>query len=127
MSPARMSRFEAAIRVVLEFNEAFNRHDVTGMMRLMSEDVIFDNTVPAPDGTLYVGKEAVTRFWQDFFRESPAAHIEIEEIFGAGDHCVMRWRYEWTDAAGTTGHVRGVDIFQVRNGLIHEKRSYVKG
>lgn len=127
MSPTRMSRIESALRVVLEFNEAFNRQDVAGMMALMSDDCVFENTTPAPDGTVYSGKEAVSRFWQDFFRESPHAHIEIEEIFGLGLRCIMRWRYDWTDAAGQKGHVRGVDIFQIRNGLICEKLSYVKG
>jgi limonene-1,2-epoxide hydrolase len=127
MSPTRLSRLESAVRVVLEFNEAFNRHDVAGMMQHMSDDCIFENTAPAPDGAVLTGKEAVTRFWQEFFRESPQAHIHIEEIFGLGLRCMMRWRYDWVDAAGMKGHVRGVDIFQVRNGLICEKLSYVKG
>lgn len=127
MSPARMSKIEAAMRLVLEFNEAFNRHDVAGMMKLMSEDCVFENTDPAPDGTTYSGKEAVTHFWQDFFRESPHAHIDIEEIFGAGQHCIMRWKYSWVDSAGQKGHVRGVDIFREKEGLLSEKFSYVKG
>jgi predicted SnoaL-like aldol condensation-catalyzing enzyme len=122
-----MSKIEEATRVVLVFNEAFNRHDIPGMMELMSEDCLFENTAPAPDGTVYRGKEAVTQFWQDFFRESPQAHIEIEEIFGMGYRCVMRWRYEWEDAAGEKGHVRGVDIFKLKEGHISEKLSYVKG
>jgi predicted SnoaL-like aldol condensation-catalyzing enzyme len=127
MTPARMSKLESSTRIVLEFNEAFNRHDVTGMMKLMSDACIFENTYPAPDGTRYSGKEAVTQFWQDFFRESPQAHIEIEEIFGLGERCVMRWRYSWLDTEGKQGHVRGVDIFRVREGSILEKLSYVKG
>jgi ketosteroid isomerase-like protein len=127
MSPARMAKLESAMRIVLEFNEAFNRHDVTGMMRLMSEDCVFENTDPAPDGTRYSGKETVTQFWQDFFRDSPQAHIDIEEIFGLGNRCIMRWKYHWVDAAGKEGHVRGVDIFQIKEGFISEKLSYVKG
>jgi limonene-1,2-epoxide hydrolase len=127
MSPIRMSKVESAIRVVLAFNEAFNRHDVTGMMQLMTDDCIFENTAPAPDGTLYKGKEAVTRFWQEFFRESSQAHIEIEEIFGLDKRCVMRWRYDWVDESGKKGHVRGVDVFKVKDGSICEKLSYVKG
>ena len=127
MSPARMSKLEASTRLVLEFNEAFNRHDVAGMMQLMSDDCIFENTYPAPDGTVYSGKETVTQFWREFFRESPQAHIEIEEIFGLGERCVMRWRYSWVDIEGKQGHVRGVDIFRVREGFILEKLSYVKG
>jgi limonene-1,2-epoxide hydrolase len=127
MSPTHMSRLETSIRIVLEFNGAFNRHDVPGMMQLMSDDCVFENTNPAPDGTVYSWKESVTQYWQDFFRESPNAHIEIEEIFGFGYRCIMRWRYDWVDVAGKKEHVRGVDIFQVKNGAIYEKLSYVKG
>jgi predicted SnoaL-like aldol condensation-catalyzing enzyme len=127
MSPIRMSRIESSMRVVLDFNEAFNHHDVAGMMQLTSDDCVFETTAPAPDGAKYTGKEAVTRFWHDFFHESPHAHIDIEEIFGLGMRCIMRWRYDWVDVAGKQGHVRGVDIFQVKNGCITEKFSYVKG
>ena len=127
MGPVRMSKIETGVRIVLEFNEAFNRHDVAGMMNLMTDDCLFENTDPAPDGTVYTGTEAVTAFWQDFFRESPHAHIEIEEIFGMGLHCIMRWKYEWTDTAGHKGHVRGVDVFKLKDSLICEKLSYVKG
>lgn len=127
MNPARMSKVEGSMRLVLEFNDAFNLHDVPAMMQLMSEDCVFENTDPAPDGTRYAGKSAVTEFWLGFFRESPNAHIEIEEIFGLGERCIMRWRYSWADSAGEQGHVRGVDVFRVRDGLICEKLSYVKG
>ena len=127
MCPANMAKIESAMRLVLEFNEAFNRHDVAGMMQRMSDDCVFENTDPAPDGTLYSGKEAVTQFWQGFFRDSPQAHIEIEEIFGLGNRCIMRWKYNWVDETGQKGHVRGVDIFKVDAGLISEKLSYVKG
>ena len=126
MSPARLSKLESAMRVVLAFNDAFNRHDVAGMMQLMHDDCVFENTSPAPDGAVYRGKEAITNFWQDFFYESPRAHIEIEEIFGMGMRCVMRWRYDWEDTVGKQEHLRGVDIFQVRDTLIHEQLSYVK-
>jgi hypothetical protein len=48
--------------------------------------------------------------------------MEIEEIFGMGMHCIMRWKYTWGD-----GHVRGVDVFKIEDNLICEKFSYVKG
>jgi predicted SnoaL-like aldol condensation-catalyzing enzyme len=127
MGPARMSRVETAIRVVIDFNEAFNKHDINAMMKLMSDDCLFENTNPAPDGTIIKGKDEVTQFWEEFFRESPYAHIEIEEIFSLSFRCVMRWKYTWKDASGISGYVRGVDLFKVTNGLINEKLSYVKG
>jgi predicted SnoaL-like aldol condensation-catalyzing enzyme len=127
MSPIRMERIESAVRVVLAFYEAFNRHDITGMMALMTGEVLFENAAPAPDGKRSLGKAAVTQFWEDFFREAPQAHIQIEEIFGIGLRCVVRWRYDWEEAAGAREHLRGMDIFQVKDGLISEKLSYVKG
>ncbi|MEW6084374.1 MAG: nuclear transport factor 2 family protein [Chloroflexota bacterium] len=117
-----MSKIEASVRTVMDFNDAFNRHDVAAMMQLTSDDTVFENTHPSPDGTKYSGKQAVTKFWEDFFRESPNAHIDIEEIFGFGNRCVMRWKYTWGD-----GHIRGVDVFKLKDGLIAEKLSYVKG
>ena len=127
MSPTRMSRLESGVRIVLAFNEAFNRHDVEAMMQYMSDDCVFENTQPAPDGKRHVGKEAVTHYWHAFFRHSPQARIEIEEIFGLGQRCVMRWRYEWIDQDSQKGYVRGVDVFKFRDSLILEKLSYVKG
>ena len=127
MSPVRMSKIESAMRLVLEFNESFNQHDVPAMMKLMSGDCVFENTYPAPDGTRFEGKDAVTKFWEDFFRDAPQAHIEIEEIFGLGERCIMRWTYRWAAQTDPSGHVRGVDVFKVQDGLITEKLSYVKG
>lgn len=115
------------MRVVLEFNEAFNRHDVAGMMQLLSDDCICEETFPAPDGTVISGKNAIGELLQNFIRESPNAHIEVEEIFGLGFRCIMRWRYDWVDVSGKQGHVRGVDVFKLKDGLICEKLSYVKG
>jgi predicted SnoaL-like aldol condensation-catalyzing enzyme len=127
MSPIRMERLESAVRVVIAFNEDFNRHDVAGMMQHLSDDCVYDNSAPPPDGELISGKAALTRFWQGFFDQSPNARLNIEEVFGFGYRCVMRWRLERVDAAGDQNHVRGMDIIRVQDGLIHECLSYVKG
>jgi predicted SnoaL-like aldol condensation-catalyzing enzyme len=93
----------------------------------MSDDCIFENYDRAPDGAVFMGKEAVTQYWPDFFHESPNSQLEIEEIFGFRTRCIMRWRYDWVDAVRKKGHVQGADIFQVKNGSIYEKISYVQG
>lgn len=127
MSPTRMSKIESAMRVVLKFHEAFNNQDVTGMVQLMSDDCIFENAEPAPDGDVFSGKEAIREYLEDFFRDSPQAHMEIEEAFGLGRRCVTRWRYQWVDEEGDKRHMRGADIFKVEDDLICKKLSYVKG
>lgn len=112
----------ATLETIDRFNEAFNRHDVDAVMALMTDDVVFENTSPVPDGERHEGQAAGRTFWERFFAGSPRAHFEAEEIFAAGDRCVVRWRYDWGE-----GHIRGVDLFRVREGKVAEKLSYVKG
>jgi len=113
--------------VLGQFNAAFNRHDVDALMALMTDDCVFENTYPAPDGTRYLGQAAVRAFWEAFFHSSPQAHFDFEELFVSGDRAVQRWIYRWMNAQGSAGHVRGVDVFRFREGKIVEKLSYVKG
>ena len=122
------SQSPSAEAVLLDrFNEAFNRHDADAMMAMMTEDCIFENTFPAPDGTRYEGQALVRQFWEEFFISSPHAHLEVRDIFVHGDRGVQLWTYSWVNAEGIAGHVRGVDVFRFREGLIAEKLSYVKG
>jgi predicted SnoaL-like aldol condensation-catalyzing enzyme len=95
------------LAAVDRFNAAFNRRDVDAVMAAMTEDCVFE-------------------FWEEFFRRSPQARFETEEVIGAGDRCVVRWVYHWV-REGSPGHVRGVDLFRVRDGKVAEKLSYVKG
>lgn len=125
LQPAKAG--DEAVRVVLDFNAALNAGDVDAMMRLMTADCVFENTFPAPDGTRLVGQAAVRAFWESFFASSQAPRLEVEEAFGLGERCVLRWTYRWREADGRPGHVRGVDVYRLRAGLIHEKLSYVKG
>lgn len=115
------------VEVVKRFNAALNARDVDAMMELMTEDCVFENTYPPPDGVRYEGQEAVREFWSEFFRTSRQPRIEIEEIVEAGNRCNMRWIYRWVDHEGRPGHVRGVDLYTIRAGQIAEKLSYVKG
>lgn len=114
------------LATVERFNAAFNRHDVDAVMDAMTEDCIFENTNPSPDGTRLVGAEAVRAYWGKFFTSNPGAFFEAEEVFAHGDRCVVRWVYRKTKD-GKPWHLRGVDIFKVRNGKVAEKLAYVKG
>ncbi len=117
----------AALAAVEGFNEAFFRQDIEATMAAMTGDCVFENTYPPPDGARYTGREAVRAAFEQFFQSSPRARFQVEEIFAAGDRGVVRWVYRWTDETGQPGHVRGVDVFRVRQGQVAEKLSYVKG
>lgn len=117
----------ATIAAIERFDEAFNRHDVDATMAAMTDDCVFESTGPAPDGPRFVGQEAVRTVWEDFFRSSPAAYFETEELFATGDRCTVRWLYHFSKDDPTAGHIRGVDVFRVRDGKVAEKLAYVKG
>jgi ketosteroid isomerase-like protein len=110
-----------ALKVVETFGEAWAGHDLDGALDMLREDCVFDATGPAPDGSRCVGRAAIRAAWQPIFADKDSV-FEEEEIFVAGDRVVQRWRYSWNG-----GHVRGVDLFRVTDGLIAEKLSYVKG
>jgi ketosteroid isomerase-like protein len=127
MQQATREQAAETLEIIERFNEAFNRHDVPGIMALMTDDVVFENTSPSPDGERFEGQEAVRGFWVRFFASSPNAHFETEDLFAAGDRATTRWRYTWKGDDGKEGHVRGVDVFRVRDSKVAEKLSYVKG
>ncbi len=96
-------------------------------MAAMTEDCFFENTYPSPDGTRHEGSQAVRTAFERFFQSSPRAEFKTEEFFAAGDRCVVRWVYYWINEKDQQNHVRGVDVFRVRDGKIVEKLAYVKG
>ena len=118
---------DPVLGIVIRFNDALNARQLDAMMALLTEDTVFENTFPPPDGSRYEGKSAVRSFWEDFFRASLASRFEIEEITALGEQCAMRWVYHWASLDESAGHIRGADIYRITNGLIAEKLSYVKG
>lgn len=118
---------QTTIAAVTRLNDALNRHDVDAVMAAMTDDCVFDNTYPPPDGQRYEGQDAVRAFWDDMLHSSPHAHFATEEIFASGDRCVVRWRYTYDGPDGAAHHIRGVDVLRVRDGKVAEKLAYVKG
>lgn len=118
---------QANLKTLEDFFEATNRGDVAAMMALTTPDTVFENTYPAPDGEVLVGREAVGAFFQNLFASNQSTRETVEHIIPANEYCTVRWRYEWVDGEGTPGHVRGVAIFRFEDGKIAEQLNYVKG
>jgi len=112
--------------VIDRFNEAFNRHDADAVAALLTDDTVFEDTSPAPDGRRITGKTAVAAFWRDWFGRNGDAVFEAEDVIVTGDRAVVRWIYRKT-RNGEPWHIRGVDVFTVRDGKVAAKLAYVKG
>jgi hypothetical protein len=107
--------------IVDQFNDAWNRHDLPAALELISDDCVFDATGPAPDGTRVVGRAAIRAAWAPIFADEHS-RFSVEDSFVAAERLVQMWRYDWDG-----GHVRGIDVITVADGLITGKLSYVKG
>jgi len=104
---------EPVLGLMDRFTAAINAHDLDAVLALVTDDIVFEATSPAPDGTR----------WGDLLAATPKARFAIEEQFSDGsERAVVRWRYDWGE-----GHVRGVDIIRVRDGRVAESLAYVKG
>jgi hypothetical protein len=118
---AQQTEHHSPLAVVDAFGEAWGAHNLEATLALITDDCVFESTGPAPDGVRHVGTEAIRNAWREIFDDA-GSQFEAEETIVAGDRVVQRWRYAWDG-----GHVRGVDVFKVRDGKVAEKLSYVKG
>ena len=118
---AQQTEHHSPLAVVNAFGEAWVAHDLETTLAMTTDDCVFEATGPAPDGTRHVGPDAIRAAWSEIFADANS-RFETEETFAADDRVVQRWCYTWDG-----GHVRGVDLFKVRDGKVAEKLSYVKG
>ena len=109
------------LEVVEKFGLAWADHDLDSALSMITDDCVFDSTGPVPDGARHEGRDAIRRAWQPIFDDA-TSQFDAEDTFAAGDRVVQLWRYTWAD-----GHIRGVDVFRVRDAKVAEKFSYVKG
>jgi len=118
---------EQATRATIDaFNDAFNRHHADRLSTLLTDDTVFEDTSPAPDGRRVEGKAAVVEFWRAWFAHNTDAHFEAEDVVVSGNRATVLWVYHKM-RNGQPWHLRGVDVFTVRDGKVAAKLAYVKG
>jgi ketosteroid isomerase-like protein len=112
---------------VKEFMEVWNAHDVDGIMRLMTDDCVFEPSFgPAAWGHRYVGAAAVRAGVEKNFRDIPDIRWDELRHFVCPEHAVIEWRTTGTPRGGKPFDVHGLDVLTLRDGQITAKRSYRK-
>jgi ketosteroid isomerase-like protein len=117
---------DATRATIDRFNNIFNRHDADALAAVLTDDTVFEDTSPPPDGRRIEGRAAVVEYWRGWFSRNAGAIFEAEEMIVAGDRAVVRWIYRKV-RDGQPWHIRGVDVFTVRDGKVAAKLAYVKG
>jgi len=113
---------DETLEAVDRYLEAISERSFDGLVASMTEDCVFEDTDPRPNGTRYQGNEVIAEFFAGMGSEDS---FEIEEKFICGDRCVILWNYHWV-RDGVRGNNRGADILRVRDGKVCEKLAYTK-
>ena len=109
------------------FGDAWNRHDLDGLMGFMSDDCVFQ-TAAGPDacGVRHVGAQAVRLAFAAAWATLPDAQWRNGQYFVQGDFGVSQWTFTGTSADGSRVETDGVDLFTFRDGKITLKNAFRK-
>lgn len=119
---------DATMALLQAFADAWNRHDIEALLALCTEDCVFETASgPLACGARHVGRAALREAFPAAWRTWPDARWEeVEHVVAPGGRAVSTWTFRGTDAAGAGTEVRGVDLFEIRDGLIARKDTYRK-
>ena len=118
---------EVTVEFLQAFADAWNRHDVDGLMSFVTEDCVFEaSSGDDVRGTRYQGAEAVRRGYSKAWQDFPDAQWNDARHFVSGERGVSEWVFTGTNADGKRSEVAGCDIFTFRDGKIAVKNSYRK-
>ncbi|MGY9056978.1 MAG: nuclear transport factor 2 family protein [Alphaproteobacteria bacterium] len=110
-----------------DFAQAFNRHDLDGVMSHMADDCVFLTAAePEPEGHRIQGQAAVRQSFADAIAQMPDVQWNAPVHSIMGDRAVTEWRFTCTMPDGTKKDVDGCDIFHLRDGKIAVKSTYRK-
>ena len=111
-----------------EWNLAWDRHDLDGVMQLFHDEIVFENWT----GGKAVGKEALRKAWAPWFANHGGFRFTEEETFIDEEEqkVLYRWELQWPSFekgyAGKPERRRGVDILHFQDGKIIKKLTYSK-
>ena len=110
------------------FADAWNRHDLDGLMTFMTDDCEFRSSAgPQSGGTVYQGREAVRAGFAKAWADIPDARWTGARHFVMGNRGVSEWTFVGTRASdGAPIEVDGCDLFTFSGGRIRVKNSWRK-
>jgi len=109
------------------FGKAFNKADVEEIAACVTDD--FEWRLASgdrPSGTVLKGKDDLRRYFADRSRAPREARYSEARIHRAGDKLFGTFRVTGTDAEGQPFDRYGIDLYELRDGKIALKDSYLK-
>ena len=118
---------QVTYKILKEFLESFNRHDLDSIMGFFADDCVFYMPRGAkPRGDRYVGKDEVRAGLAKRFEGIPDVHYGDDKHWVCDDFGVSEWTLTGTSRSGQYIEVRGVDLLEFAHGKITRKDSFWK-
>ncbi|MDE0202249.1 MAG: nuclear transport factor 2 family protein [Rhodospirillaceae bacterium] len=114
--------------VITEVCDAYNRHDVEGIVRHFAEDSswLLSRGVP-PEGGRARGLDEIRAMARKRFRSIPDMHWEIRSHWVGGNRGCSEWTVTGTETNGNTINWLGCDIWELNDdGKVVTKDTYWK-
>jgi ketosteroid isomerase-like protein len=111
-----------------EWNLSWDNHDLEGVLKLMHDEVLFENWT----GGEVSGKEALKKAWASWFTNHGGFRFIEEETFidEKEQKVLFRWQLVWPSLErgyeGKPEKRRGVDVLHFQDGKIIKKLTYSK-
>lgn len=107
---------ESNADVVLAIADAVERHDLEALMALLDEEIEHRDASGSIAGR---GRDAIGRYFDELWEESPEASFAVDEIVEDGDWVVVRQRWSgradgelttWVAREFRGGRVKRIDV-----------------
>ena len=110
-------------RLLQELFDAFNRHDIDGVLSCMTEDCVFE---ARPVGFGAGGHDAVGAAFAKVWETFPDVRWADDTHFAANGLGVSQWTLVGTREDGVRIEADGVDLFTFRDGKVATKKAFRK-
>lgn len=118
---------EVTRELILEIAAAFNSRDADRIVSYFTEDCTFMMASgPEPAGRTIKGKAALRKVLADRFKVIPDMSWDHLYEYVCGNRAVSVWTVRGKSADGTVLNYQGCDLWEFRDGLVHNKDTYWK-
>jgi len=119
---------EAIKKAMMQWEVAWNNHDLNGVMEFFHADIFFEHW----HGAKVRGKDALHQAWTPWFTNHNGFQFTTEDLFvdEIEQKVLYRWQLDWPSIekgyAGKPEQRRGVDVIHFKDGKIIQKLTYSK-
>ena len=118
---------QSKVETLKQILDAFNRHDLDGIMAFFTDDCSFDFPRGSePWGQRFLGKAQVREAIAGRFKGIPNVHYSDATQWVAGDRGVSEWLLSGTKTSGESVKVRICILWEFKYGKISRMDTYWK-